>query len=348
MWLAYAAAAAVCFGFRGILYQWTSRKPLDRNLMLFGVYLFGTIVALTTTLVTGQRWTDGTLIGLVMGLFSYGSNASMYKGFAVGKASLVAIFTALPPVVVIAGAYVLWHETLNFGQIIAFVVILTGILMIRYSNELSLSNLNGVQWAIFAMLGFAITDLASKQSTLWNAATFPTLTLMYGTGTLLFMGTWLRSLSKSSSAASRSDAKSGEQPDLSPSPTVAGSAAGEPASAAPEAAVSAWNETASTGGRDETDETEKAEINISALKQWSFRKTVLWGMFVGITNISGMMLLMPAFKHGITGLVSAIGAMSVVLILLYARLILRESFSRMEAAGAALAVVGVLVLRLLG
>ena len=36
MWLAYAALAAVCFGFRGILYQWTSQKRIERNLMPTG------------------------------------------------------------------------------------------------------------------------------------------------------------------------------------------------------------------------------------------------------------------------------------------------------------------------
>ncbi|WP_409346861.1 EamA family transporter [Paenibacillus sp. MBLB4367] len=343
MWLAYAAGAAVCFGFRGIFYQWTSQKPLDRSLMLFGVYLLGTVVALTAALATGQRWTEGSLMGLVMGLFSYASNASMYKGFAVGKASLVAIFTALPPVVVVAGAYVLWRETLTTGQIVAFVIILGGILMIRYSNEISLSNLNGVQWAILAMLGFAITDLASKQSTLWHAFTFPTLTFMYGTGALLFIGTWLRS------TQSRKQLQSGHVQEAAdaPQPLKAAVSSADNArhSASQEAAVSAMNDDDSVRL---TDAASTSARQASVPAQWPFGKTVLWGMFVGITNISGMMLLMPAFKYGVTGLVSAIGAMSVVLILLYARLVLRESFSRMEAAGAALAIVGILVLRLLG
>ncbi|WP_409343059.1 EamA family transporter [Paenibacillus sp. MBLB4367] len=322
MWIAYASAAAICFGLRGILYQWTSQKPLDRSLMLFGVYLFGTIVSLTATSITGQPWTEGALMGLVMGLFSYISNASMYKGFAVGKTSLVAIITALPAVVVIVGAYVLWQEKLNFGQIIAFVVILGGIVMIRYSNELSFSNLNGVQWAIIAMLGFAVTDLSSKQATIWNGFTFPTLTLMYGTGTAMFFSTWLRSVLKARPAKALSVA--GRSFQL----------------AAAEAAVS------KLAG---TDDEEKTAV-LPAVEDdlWPYGKTVVWGMVVGITNISGMVLLMPAFKYGVTGLVSAISAMSVVLILLYARLILRDPFSRMETAGALLTLAGIVVLRLLG
>lgn len=335
MWIAYASAAAICFGLRGILYQWTSQKPLDRSLMLLGVYLFGTIVSLTATSITGQPWTQGALMGLVMGLFSYISNASMYKGFAVGKTSLVAIITALPAVVVIAGAYVLWQETLNFGQIIAFVVILSGIVMIRYSNELSFSNLNGVQWAIIAMLGFAVTDLSSKQATIWSGFTFPTLALMYGTGTALFFSTWLRSVLKARSAKELSEA--GRSFQLAAAEAAVSKLAGEDGQG---------RKAVLQAGAD--DEGKPAILPYAADVRWSNGKTLLWGMVVGTTNISGMVLLMPAFKYGVTGLVSAISAMSVVLILLYARFILRDPFSRMETAGALLTLAGIIVLRLLG
>src|SRR4051794_10606320 len=113
MWLVYAASAAVCFGLRGILYQWTSQKPLDRNLMLLGVFFLGTITTLLSNVFVGQAWNWAALVGIVMGVFSFLSNASMYKGFAVAKASLVAVFTGLPPAVVVIIAFLLWGEKLN-------------------------------------------------------------------------------------------------------------------------------------------------------------------------------------------------------------------------------------------
>ncbi len=57
MWFVLAAAAAACFGLRGILYQWTSKRPLDRNLMLFGVYLSGTWITLAAALALRAPWT---------------------------------------------------------------------------------------------------------------------------------------------------------------------------------------------------------------------------------------------------------------------------------------------------
>ncbi|WP_336747233.1 EamA family transporter [Paenibacillus sp. y28] len=291
MWLAFAMLAAVSFGFRGILYQWSSQKPMERNLMLFGVYLTGTIVSLAGTFVTGQHWSSGTLIGVFMGLFSFASNAAMVKGFAVGKASLVAVFTALPPVVVASAAFVIWGERLNVWQTMSLLIIVSGMVMIRYSSDLSLRNLQGLQWAVITLLGFAITDLSSKQAALWETDKFPTLFLMYLTGTVLFYGTWRRF--KRREAPVQSEAA---LPD----------------------------------------------------RAWSKRKTVGWGMFVGLTNICGMFLLLVALKDGMAGLVSAISAMNVLLILLYVRYFLKEKFRPLEAAGMWLAIGGIILLRLLG
>lgn len=111
MWFVFAAASAVCFGLRGILYQWTSQRPIDRNLLLLGVYLSGSIIAFTANLIVGQPGSLGAWVGVLMGLFSFISNASMYRGFAVGKASLVAMFTGLPPVVVVIAAYLIWGKS---------------------------------------------------------------------------------------------------------------------------------------------------------------------------------------------------------------------------------------------
>lgn len=289
MWLLLAASAAVCFGLRGIFYQWTSKLPADRNSILFGVYLCGALVALLANLFYGQTWTHGAWVGVFMGIFSFVSNSAMHKGFAVGKASLVAILVGLPPVFVVAGAYVLWGETLTWEQACAFVIIVCGIIMIRYSNDISLKNLRGVQWGVLAMITFAITDLASKQATLWGGETLPTLVLMYGSGSLLFGLNLLRS--RNPNAQNRSEDR---------------------------------------GTR----------------LQWPFAKTIAVGMAGGLTNIFGMILMLPALRMGVTSLVSAVVALNVLLILLYARVVLKETFTRLEVAGISFAVCGVLALRL--
>jgi len=292
MWLVLAGASAVCFGFRGILYQWSSRKPLDRNLMLFGVYLSGTILTLTANLWAGQAWTPGMLTGLLMGAFSYLANTAMYKGFAVGKASMVAVFTGLPPIVVVLLAYVLWGEKLNGGQAAAFVLVLCGILFLRYSKELSFSDLKGLHWAVLAMIGFGVTDLSSKQSVLWNGQVLPTLTLMFGTGALLFLISWWQPW--------RSKRKEKELRNKEPH-----------------------------------------------AERWSNGRTVLWGLAVGLTNCCGMILQLPAFKLTAAGLVSAVLATNILIILLFSRFYLKERFNRYERIGIALAIAGIVLLRLL-
>jgi drug/metabolite transporter (DMT)-like permease len=318
MWLAYASLAAVCFGFRGILYQWTSQKPIERNLMLLGVYVSGAIVSIAAALALGQSWSPAVWTGLVMGAFSFVSNASMYKGFSVGKASLVAVFTALTPVVVAAVSYFRWGETLNLWQAAAFLVIVAGIVIIRYSNDLSWRNLQGVQWALLAMVTFGITDLASKQAMLWHADKLPTLFVMYATGSVLFFLLW--SLGRLRKGA-----------------LVVG--------ARREVAVATVSGAAAASARTDADgHVPKADARSAA---WSVRKTLGWGAFVGLTNISGMIFILPAFQHGITGLVSAVVATNVLLILLYARVFLKERWSFQELIGIFCALAGVLGLRLL-
>ena len=46
MWLLFAGFSAIAFGLRGILYHWTSQKPINRNLMLLGVFSTGVILSL--------------------------------------------------------------------------------------------------------------------------------------------------------------------------------------------------------------------------------------------------------------------------------------------------------------
>ncbi|WEK54468.1 MAG: DMT family transporter [Candidatus Cohnella colombiensis] len=284
MWLIYALSAALCFGLRAILYQISSQKPLDRNLMLLGVFTLGAIVTFTANFFVMQPWNSGALIGVFMGISSYLANSSLYKGFAVGKPSLVAIFTALPPAVVLIVAYILWNETINHAQISSFVLIMLGILIIRYTNDLTLSDLKGIQWAVIAMLAFAITDLSSKQSQLLGGGVLPTLSLMFITGTVLFFFSWWR---------------------------------------------------------------QRELVNRSSVKMWSARRTFLWGMIVGTTHVSGMILVLPAFKLGATGLVSAVLAANVLLFLLFSRFYLKEQFTRLQLLGISLAFIGVMLLRLL-
>jgi len=325
MWLVFAASAAVCFGLRGILYQWTSQRPINRNVMLFGVYVCGMLTALIANLFTGQPWTPGVMAGIFMGVFSFVANAAMYKGFAVGKASLVAIFSALSPVVAAVGAYIVWGETLTGPQLAAFLIILSGIVLIRYSNDLSLNHLNGVQWALLTMLFFGITDLWTKQSTLWGAAMLPTLATMYATGSVLF-GLWalrdwnsLKKRVRNELRAARSGSAAGLEDHMPAKKDHDSTATG--------AVISNTNNPA---------------------RVWNFPRTFFWGMLVGVTNISGMLLIVPAFRYGITGLVSAVIALNVLIILLYARLVLKEKFRRLEIVGAACTIIGMFILQLLG
>lgn len=282
MWLLYALFAAIAFGLRGSLYHWTSTLGLNRNLMLCGVFASGAIINVVAVLLTGAEWNTASLIGVQMGLFSFAASACMYQGFAVGKPSLIAILTALPPVVVVLAAYVLWDEKLHFMQLIAFIVLVCGILVIRYSNDLSWKNLQGAQWGILTMLFFAANDLSTKWSTMEGASKFPTLVNMFVTGALCFALLWLIDSRKQHAAPSK----------------------------------------------------------LSKRRTWGI------GLAVGTTNALGMILNMYAFGLGITGLVSAIIAMNVIVILLYTRYVVKIPFTKLELTGMGLAFIGVVLIHL--
>ncbi|MEW9700511.1 EamA family transporter [Paenibacillus sp. SI8] len=285
MWLIYSVLAAFSFGLRGILYHWTSQQSLNRNVLLCGTFFMGAVISLVCSLAFQQQWTASALIGVQMGLFSFGANASMFKGFAVGKASLVAILTGLPSVIVVIVAFAVWGERLNRMQFLAFVVIVIGILLVRYSNDISLKNLQGAQWGLLALLLFAGNDLSGKWSTMMEAPLFPTLFCMFATGTACFGLWWLKDRQRSKGEAS---------------------------------APSRWNE----------------------------RSTFAIGMGVGITNVAGMILIITAFDHGKAGLVSAVVALNVLIVLLYTRFVLKDKFSRLEQSGLAMAFVGIMMMRL--
>ncbi|MEC0268009.1 EamA family transporter [Paenibacillus anseongense] len=290
MWLMYSVLAAFSFGLRGILYHWSSQQSLNRNVLLCGTFFMGALISGSCALLLHQAWTVHALIGVQMGLFSFGANASMFKGFAVGKASLVAILTGLPSVVVVFVAYLIWDERLNIMQFLAFVIIVIGILVVRYSNDITLKNLQGAGWGALALILFAANDLSSKWTTLVAAPLFPTLFCMFATGTVCFGLWWLR------------DQKQGNH--------------------------------------------HHAQVKVAATTGWTERRTFLFGMIVGITNVVGMIFILHGFDHGKAGLVSAVVALNVLIVLLYTRFVMKDKFSKMEQSGLALAFIGILMMKL--
>jgi drug/metabolite transporter (DMT)-like permease len=286
MWLIFSLLAAVCFGTRGILYQWTSQKPMNRNLMLFGTFFTGSLVSLLFSLLFHSQWSTGVWMGVVMGVLSFCANGSMVKGFTVGKASLVAVLTALPPIVVVILAYFFWGEKLSLLQFLAFALIVGGVIMIRYSNDISLKHLQGAGWAMLATLFFGLNDLSGKQSTLLGADTFLTAFCMFTTGAICFAAWWLIDRRR---------------------PVIP---------------------------------TKASETS------WTNKRTFLWGMVVGTTNVSGMFFILTAFKYGVTGLVSAVVAVNVLIILIYSRIFVKDKISRLELAGMITAILGILVIRI--
>ncbi|MEJ6076962.1 DMT family transporter [Vibrio sp. 1-Bac 57] len=288
MWIFYALLATFFFGARGVLYQWTSQKRLDRNLLLFGVFFVGFIISICGVLLLEQQWYQwaDVAVGLALGFGSFAANAFLHKGFSVGKASLISILSGLTPLFVLLFAYLLWQETLTTFQLVGFFIIFGGLYIIRYSNDISISNLQGAQWGLLAALFFSFNDLLGKQSTLLEADTFATLTSMFGFGSFLFAMSWLANRKKMLI----------HQNDIRPS--------------------------------------------------WSGIRTFSCGLLIGLTNVAGMVAIISAFATGNTGLVSAISGMNILIILLYSRVILKDSFTKQEVLGLTTAFLGVIVLRL--
>ncbi|MDO6568641.1 DMT family transporter [Alteromonas sp. 1_MG-2023] len=288
MWIVFALLATLFFGLRGILYQWTSQKNLNRDLLLFGVFFTGFITSLVGVLLLNQRWYgwEDVAVGLGLGFGSFAANALLHKGFSVGKASLISILAGLTPLFVLIFAFLIWKETLTAIQLFGFFIIFCGLLIIRYSSDISVDNLKGAQWGLLAALFFTFTDLMGKQSTRLEADVFATLTSMFGFGTFLFALRWL--VKRKKFLASQ----------------------------------------------------------YSATTNWSQIKTFSCGLIVGVANVTGMVAIISAFSIGNTGLVSAISGMNILLILLYSRVVLKETFSRREVLGLTAAFVGLLVLRL--
>ncbi|WP_424767514.1 EamA family transporter [Paenibacillus sp. sgz302251] len=312
MWLTFSIFAALCFGLRGIFYHWTSQKPISRNLLLCGTFSMGAIINGICALIFASDWTLAALIGIQMGLFSFGANASMFKGFAVGKASIVAILTALPSVVVVIAAFGLWGEKLHAMQLVAFLVIVGGALLVRLSNDISLSNLQGAQWGLIAMLLFAANDLSGKWSTIEEASLFPTMFFMFVTGAACFGLWWLRDLQKEHAALRVRQVSDRVFSEVH---------------------ISQHTSVESASG---------------ASSGWSGKRTFLVGLAIGTTNAFGMMLIVTAFDLGKAGLVSAVTALNVLIVLLYTRFVVKERFTKIEVTGISLAFAGIVLMRLFG
>lgn len=313
MWLTFALCAAVAFGLRGILYHKTSTMQLDRNLMLCGVFASGAILNIAVSIFMHSEWTISNLAGILMGLFSFAASACMYKGFAVGKASIVAILTALPAVIVVIVAFFIWGEKLHFMQLIAFIVLISGILTIRYSNDISLSNLQGAEWGLLAMIFFAGTDLSTKWATMLNGDPYATLVFMFLTGACCFGVLWLYDRYKAKVKLLNS-----------------------PSSVETEAVV----QLSAVAHSDDSNQP------AAKLRRFTNGQVFGIGMLVGTTNAVGLMLNMQSFRIGKTGLVSGVLALNVLIILLYTRFVVREKFTLNETIGMILAFCGILLIHL--
>ncbi|MNJ47848.1 EamA-like transporter family protein [compost metagenome] len=300
MWLIFAICVAIIYGVRSIMFQWSSRKGFDRNLLLLGAYIGAFLLSVILNFFIGQAWNSGALLGIWIGAFAYVSNSSMYKAYAAGKASLIAILIGTSPLVVTSLSFLLWRETMSLGQGLAFLTIFSGVFLISYSNQLSWRHLQGSQWGLLAMLFFGMTDILCKISVLQGAETLPTLILMFGTGAILFCATWRWQQSKERGRTDRS-----EHPHAGGNGKVI------------EAATPATH------------------------------RTLLWGMTIGLTNFLAMIFILPAFKLGVTGLVSAIISGNILLIVLYARVVLKEKMAQTEMLGIALIFGGVIAIKLL-
>ncbi|MFB9329918.1 EamA family transporter [Paenibacillus aurantiacus] len=316
MWLLFSLLASVSFGLRGIFYHWTSQQPLSRNALLCGTFFMGALVSLTCAILIERQWNASAWIGVQMGLFSFAANASMFQGFKVGKASVVAIITALPAVLVAIGALAIWGESLDAPQLAAFLVIILGVLLVRYSNEITLRNLQGAQWGLLALAMFACNDLSSKWTQLEEAPLFATLFLMFLTGTLCF-GTW-RWIERRRERMPRQ-----------------------------EAAVASHEAAAGHSSHREV-ERSATEGTVAPPVPWPDRRAFLVGMAIGITNAVGMVLIMTAFDLGKAGLVSAVVASNVLFVLAYTRFYVRERFTKLETTGVLTTLAGILLLKLLG
>lgn len=193
MWIVLAFAAAAAFAARGILFLSTAAQPYNRHALMLGIFLSGALLCAGTSIVVGASWAGVWAIGIAMGISTIAANVCLFQGFAVGNPTVIALLSAMPPALVVLLAYVTWGEALTIGQIIAFVCILCGVLIVRSARRIRWTELQGAQWGVLALICFALTDMLGKMSTKLEAQTLPTLTVAFLTGVVFFaMRTALR------------------------------------------------------------------------------------------------------------------------------------------------------------
>jgi drug/metabolite transporter (DMT)-like permease len=286
LWIVFSVTAAVFFGLRAILYQRATRFPLNPNMVLLGVYVAGVVWSLILLAIEQPAWSSGAWIGVAMGVFSFTANVAMLRGFAVGKASLIALLAGLPPVVVVLVALVAWDERLTWVQWGAFGLIVLGIAVIRFTKEMRKGGLRGAWWGVLTLVTFGFHDLTGKLVTREAVPRLWALLVLFATASLLVLAL---------EAARRTRTRA--LPALAALPAP-----------------------------------------------WPLARTLAFGMLAGTLHFFGTFLLMHAFKTGITGLVSALVSLNVVLVIAYAGIVLRERFTRNTWLGMALALIGVIVL----
>lgn len=298
MWFTCALGAAFFFGLRSILYQWSSQRRMDRNLLFAMVYIGSTILMIGVDVWMQSDWNQATLLGIVMGLFSCTANTCLYKGYAVGRASVIGFFSGLTPVLVTVAAAWLWQEKLAWMQWVGLLIVVGSLFIVRYTKELQQGQYTGWQWGLLAIVGYSLTDLTSKQALFMGASIIPTLTVMFLTSSVLFTlsylhGKWRQREGHTASAST-----------------------------------------------DDSTRTKQPKTN-----SWTFFSMLRLGVLIALVNVIAMMLKLAAFDGGITGVASAIMALSVVVVLVYARFYLKESWRPLEVYGVLLALLGVVIMK---
>jgi drug/metabolite transporter (DMT)-like permease len=213
----------------------------------------------------------------------------MLRGFAVGKASLIALMSGLPSLVVVSLSYVIWDERLNGVQVAAFVLIVAGIVTIRYTRDLRSGSMKGFGWGLLTLVLFGLHDISGQFSMKADAPQMWSLFMLFVTAAVFVGVMGVIQKMRARGVAS-------------------------------EAAVPG---------------------------QWSVVRTFATGMMIGLFHMGGTFFLMRAFDIGMTGLVTAVVSMNVVLIIAYAGVFLKERFALKEWIGMLAALVGVVVLSVL-
>ncbi|MNW45382.1 EamA-like transporter family protein [compost metagenome] len=101
------------------------------------------------------------------------ANTFLYKGYAIGRASVMAFFSGLTPVLVALLAALLWEETLTLTQLAGFCIIVLSLIVIRLGSRLHTGTYQGWQFGLVAIILYSFTDLLLKQALLYGVSILP-------------------------------------------------------------------------------------------------------------------------------------------------------------------------------